>query len=121
MISMRKLGKSRQRISQPPGARRRAPYLTATALSFVAAVAKAAPMYTGVDLTPAGFDWAAIGRTADGQQVGNVGGPATGGHSHALLWTDGTSRFLDLHPAGFTASVALGARGGHQVGQAYSA
>ena len=50
----------------------------------------------------------------DGQQVGKTTVFQNGGH--ALLWSGSPESFVDLHPAGFDTSQALGASGGRQVG-----
>jgi hypothetical protein len=46
---------------------------------------------------------------------------ATGNlESHALLWAGTRDSVVDLHPAGFTESTAIGVAGGTQVGYGYS-
>jgi hypothetical protein len=54
------------------------------------------------------------------QQVGQGWGFATGGYSHALLWSGAASDFVDLNPSGFTGSIAYGISRGHQVGVGYT-
>lgn len=47
----------------------------------------------------------------DGQQVGSA-------NDHAALWTGTADSLVDLNPANWTQSVAVGVRGGQQVGSA---
>ena len=53
------------------------------------------------------------------QQVGSIGGNATGGFSHAALWSGAADSAVDLEPtnlSGFFASGGSGSDGVHQVG-----
>jgi probable HAF family extracellular repeat protein len=78
---------------------------------------------SAVDLHPAGFTGSWAYGVAGGQQVGygganyyiskKVGYVA---RVHALLWTGSAASVVDLHPAGFVNSWALGVGGGQQVG-----
>jgi hypothetical protein len=65
------------------------------------------------DVTPAGFRGAIVNDSYGRQHVGTareLAGPAT----HAFLWNGAFP--VDLHPAGWRASEALGVGGGFQVG-----
>lgn len=76
-----------------------------------------------VDLHPAGFTSSAAYGVAGGQQGGY---DITSVHinkkvgyvvrDHALLWAGTAASVVDLHPAGFTSSLAYGVGGGQQVG-----
>ena len=78
---------------------------------------------SAVDLHPSGFALSYGARNSGSQQIGygNLDdslNPATGGPSHALLWSGTAASVVDLHPGGFTFtdSRALGISGGQQVG-----
>jgi len=53
----------------------------------------------------------------DGQQVGATGDNV----QHALLWTGSAQSVVDLHPSGFSETVARGVAAGRQVGWGTSA
>lgn len=74
--------------------------------------------YTCVDLNPTGFASTYGYGISSTQQVGYGWGMATGGNSHALLWTGTAASAVDLHPSGFYASYATGTNGTQQVGWA---
>ncbi len=94
---------------------------------FAAPAPAATPVITHTDLyslgTPAGFGYVdASGgnhRAAGGQVVGYGFGSATAYDDHALLWTPSTPSGIDLNPAGYTYSHAVGTSGSQQVGQGY--
>jgi hypothetical protein len=94
--------------------------VTGLLIALLASAGQAALEYTFVDLGtgPPGFTVAAVLGASGGQLVGDGRGPSTGGNFHALLWTSAGAPPVDLHPAGFAASVALGAWGDRQVGYA---
>ena len=73
------------------------------------------PLFTAIDLTPGGFTDAHAWGISQGQQVGDGGGPATGG-LHALLWRGNAASVVDLNPTVFGSSEAHGICGGEQVG-----
>ena len=88
-----------------------------------------APPFTAIDLNPSGFDESHGMDISGGEQVGYGAGPATGGHTHALLWRGSAASVVDLHPsnsdfgaqsrsAGWDRadSAAVGVCGGQQVG-----
>ena len=63
--------------------------------------------------------------TSGGRQVGSAVTFPGAGHNHAMLWdwnplvgSGATQPFVNLHPAGYTASEALGVGGNQQVGTA---
>jgi pimeloyl-ACP methyl ester carboxylesterase len=63
------------------------------------------------------FAWSEAHATAGGQQVGF--GSINDGSiypSHALLWRGSAASVVDLHPGGFTRSMAFGTSGTQQVG-----
>jgi len=79
--------------------------------------------YTAVILHPSGFDWSEAYGISDGQQVGAGAGTATGGSSHALLWSGTADSYVDLNPSSLTVdsmpccgSCVLGISSGQQVG-----
>src|ERR1043165_3732143 len=72
--------------------------------------------YSFVDLNPNGFDSSYAFGVSGGQQVGYGSGPASGGQTHALLWSDSAATAVDLNPGGFVASYATGVSAGEQVG-----
>ena len=53
-----------------------------------------------------------------GTANGAGGGEQVGGAGHALLWTGSADSVVDLHPQGFTFSIAQGTAGRRQVGYA---
>jgi probable HAF family extracellular repeat protein len=89
-----------------------------------------------VDLNPPGFTYSAAYGVTGGQQVGQgnyyttvsyytnysqnprkaVLVSYTVAHAHALLWSGSAANAVDLHPVGFTSSLAYGVGGGQQVG-----
>ncbi|MBP7934264.1 MAG: hypothetical protein KA354_06405 [Phycisphaerae bacterium] len=105
----------------------RYPYVAPYLVNYVHAMLWTGSAASAVDLHPAGFaeSWAyAIG---GGQQVGEGRiyhyTPKKGGsyvtQSHALLWTGTAASAVDLHPVGFTFSLAWGVGGGQQVGYGF--
>jgi len=79
---------------------------------------------SAVDLNPAGFDNSFALGVFGGKEVGSGSGAATGNNSatvydHALLWSGTAASAVDLNPAGFTYSYALGVFGGQQVGDGH--
>jgi hypothetical protein len=72
-----------------------------------------------VDLNPAGYTFSTATGVSDGRQVGWGYGPATGGNSHALLWSGSASSAVDLNPSGLTGSWLYATAGGQQVGYGY--
>jgi hypothetical protein len=52
-----------------------------------------------------------------GQQVGS--GASAGNSAQALLWSGTAGSFVNLNPAGFTLSEAVGVSGGQQIGDGY--
>ena len=58
--------------------------------------------YTVVDLNPSGFTESYANGTSGTLQVGGGYGTATGGDSHALLWSGMAGGTVDLNPSGFT-------------------
>jgi hypothetical protein len=82
------------------------------AVTAAACAAAAAPAYTAVVLPSGGYEGTYGQATAGGQQVGYSWGTAS---SHALLWS-GSGSAIDLHPAGFSFSQAMGTNGTRQVG-----
>jgi len=74
---------------------------------------------TPVDLNPANFRSSEAHGISGGRQVGHGAGSPTGFDSHALLWSGTAASAIDLHPANFITSFALGvggAGGAQQVG-----
>ena len=74
-----------------------------------------------VDLTPSAFDFSTALGTDGTHQVGSGSGSATGGSTHALLWSGSAASVVDLNPtnlAGISESSAGGVGGGAQVGYA---
>src|SRR3989442_11878016 len=70
-----------------------------TIARHVAAGAPQAPLFTAIDLHPSGFlESHGIG-ISGAEQVGYGAGPATVGHTHALLWRGGAMKMVDLHPS----------------------
>ena len=77
--------------------------------------ARAAAIYTAIDLNPSGFTSSVAEGIGDGQQVGFA---ANGGPGQAILWTGTAASALNLTPSGFPNSEALGVGDGQQVGYA---
>jgi len=73
-----------------------------------------------VDLQPlTGFVSSIAFGAAAGQQAGyGVTDASQGGAGHALVWGSSASSMLDLHPAGYTFSIAFATNGVQQVGEA---
>jgi len=65
------------------------------------------PSYTVVMLTPDGFKSSQAMGAANGQQAGE-GYPEGAGFPHALLWSGSAASAVDLHPAEYTLSAAMG-------------
>ena len=101
----------------------RHPYL----VNYVHAVLWTGSAASAVDLHPAGFAESWAYGVGGGQQVGEgliyYYTPKKGGSSvsqyHALLWTGSAASAVDLHPAGFTSSLAWGVGSGQQVGYGF--
>ena len=86
-------------------------------LALAAAAARAGPVYTVVDLNPAGFTGSQGTSAGTGQQAGLAyflveNQPI----AHAGLWHGSAASYVDLHPVGFSYSIATGVGGGQQVG-----
>ena len=98
----------------------RRPYL----VNYVHAVLWTGSAASAVDLNPAGFAESWAYGVGGGQQVGegliHYYTPKKGGsyvsQNHAVLWTGSAASVVDLHPAGFTSSLAYGVGEGQQVG-----
>jgi len=82
---------------------------------------------SAVDLNPAGFAESWAYGVGGGQQVGEgliyyytqkKGGSYVSQY-HAVLWTGSAASAVDLHPAGFTSSLAWGVGSGQQVGYGF--
>jgi uncharacterized membrane protein len=72
--------------------------------------------YTATLLHPLGFDYSQAVNVSGTQQVGD-GDVLGGSHSrHALLWNGTAGSFVDLNPAGFSASLATGVSNNKQAG-----
>src|SRR2546428_268149 len=107
-------------------------------LGLLGALSPADAQYVAVDLTPAGSRAAravpvgihpyasresqAYG-TSGGRHVGagmiqvvTVDPPAVYDQRHALLWIGTADMVVDLHPAGFAETAAVGVSGAQQVG-----
>ena len=80
--------------------------------------ARAAAIYTAIDLNPSGFTSSVAEGIGDGQQVGFA---ANGGPGQAILWTGTAASALNLNPSGLGLpfSSANGVANGQQVGSAF--
>jgi hypothetical protein len=85
-------------------------------IAIMAASRNSHGQYIATSLHPIGFlSTEAVG-IFGGQIVGVGQAPATGDHSHALVWDKATSQYVDLHPTGFEHSIAYDTNGSVQVG-----
>jgi hypothetical protein len=99
--------------------------VAALALFVFASSARAAITYADLYTinTPAGYTEVrpeGSPATAGGKTIGYAYGTATGQQNHAALW-NGSSTLIDLHPSGFTYSVASSTDGTQHVGNGYGA
>ena len=71
---------------------------------------------SAIDMTPPGYDSAALSGTSATHQVGIVIGPSTGGWNHAALWNSTPESVVDLHGPSPGNSEAVDVSGSQQVG-----
>jgi probable HAF family extracellular repeat protein len=81
--------------------------------------ARAAALYTAVDLNSSGFSGSYARSAVSGLQVGDGYGIVTGYRSHATLWRGTAASVIDLNPAGFIQSQIVGTDGSQHVGLGY--
>lgn len=81
---------------------------------LTSADARCAPIYKATVLNHVGFQQAIPQGTAGEQHVGH--GFLDDGSTHALLWNGAEGNAIDLHPMGFTETLATAAWAGSQVG-----
>lgn len=79
----------------------------------------ATAQYRAALYKPTGFSETFGYGTAGNQQIGSGSGSATGGNTHALLWSGNESNYIDLNPSGYDGSSAYSTDGVHQVGIGY--
>src|SRR5438105_4808422 len=73
------------------------------------------PLFTAIDLHPAGFKFSLGSGISGREQVGEASVEDIAPH-HALLWRGSASSAVDLTPGGFIESEARGVCAGQHVG-----